>query len=79
MNTSFPVAIAAGEATSRSKSSVRPSTSRTNAWLKEARAANSSTIHSSAASRSVRFPSRPIAKLTAVRVVTANSRAAFKP
>ncbi len=59
--------------------SVRPSTSRTNAWLSEASVANSSTIQNSAASTSGRSLSRFAEKLTAVRLVTANSNAALSP
>ena len=58
---------------------VRPSTSRTKVWESEASAANSSTTHSRAARMSVRSPSRPTAKLTAVSVAAANSSAELSP
>jgi hypothetical protein len=79
LNSSLPSAICVGEATSRSSVMVRPSVSRTNAWLIDASAANSSVIHSSAASTSVRSGSGPAANVTAVRLVTANNKAALSP
>ena len=76
---SLPSAIAVGDATRRSRVSVCPSISRTNACDRDDSAAKNSTTHSRALRMSVRSPSGPTAKLTAASEVTANSKAALSP